>query len=139
MLETNVPRHIVHPIVLFALALSFAALTCAAAEPSPADKTPARITLNAGSYFFKPDRITVKVGTPVELTIVKESGMTPHNFIIKAPEAGIDVEKDLGSDPVVITFTPKAAGKFPFYCGKKPPFFASHRERGMEGVLEVVN
>src|SRR5689334_20531560 len=117
MLEINAKRYIAYPIALFALALSFAALTCAGAEPSPADKTPTRITLNAGGYFFRPDRITVKVGTPVELTVVKESGITPHNFILKAPEAGIDIEKELGSDPVLITFTPTAAGKFPFYCG----------------------
>ncbi len=127
------------PIALFALALWFAALGCVAAEPSPADKTPTRVTITAGSYFFKPDRITVKVGMPVELTVVKESGMTPHNFVLHAPAAGIDVEQELGSEPVRVTFTPKAAGKFPFYCGKKPPFFASHRERGMEGVLEVVD
>ena len=131
-------RNFVHPIATFALALSFVSLVCTAAEP-PADRTPTRVTINVGSYYFKPDRITVKVGTPVELTLVKEAGITPHNFVIRAPEAGIDIEKEVGSDPTTITLTPTAAGKFPFYCGKKPPFFASHRERGMEGVLEVVN
>jgi len=132
-------RNAVHPIALVALALSFASVVCVAAEPSPPENTPTRVTINVGSYYFKPDRITVKVGTPVELTLVKEPGITPHNFVIRAPEAGMDIEKELGSEPTRITLTPTAAGKFTFYCGKKPPFFASHRERGMEGVLEVVN
>lgn len=29
------------------------------------------------------------------------------------------------------------AGSFAFFCDKKAPFMASHREKGMVGVLEV--
>jgi hypothetical protein len=29
-------------------------------------------------------------------------------------------------------------GEYPFYCSKKLLFFKSHREKGMEGMLEVV-
>jgi hypothetical protein len=29
-------------------------------------------------------------------------------------------------------------GRYPFYCDKKLFFMAGHREKGMEGVLEVV-
>ena len=97
-----------------------------------------RVRLVGGSYFFKPGHIVVKVNVPVELTASRESGLTPHNLILKAPEAGLSVEEDLGTDPKKIAFKATAVGKYPFYCGKKLPFMASHREKGMEGVLEVV-
>ncbi len=38
----------------------------------------------------------------------------------------------------VIRFTPTRVGSYPFYCNKKLLFFESHREKGMEGILEVV-
>ena len=97
-----------------------------------------RVHILGGSYFFKPNHIVVKVNVPVELIASKEAGITPHNLVIKAPEAGIDVEEDLDTEPKKITFTATAVGKYPFYCSNKLLFFASHRERGMEGVLEVV-
>ena len=59
-------------------------------------------------------------------------------LFINAPEAGIAVAEELATEPKKITFTATAVDKYPFYCGKKLLFFASHRERGMEGVLEVV-
>ncbi|MGH8725735.1 MAG: quinol oxidase, partial [Burkholderiales bacterium] len=65
-------------------------------------------------------------------------GMTPHNLIIQAPDAGVAVEVDLGTEPKKVVFTPTKTGKYPIYCSKKLPFMAGHREKGMEGVLEVV-
>ena len=97
-----------------------------------------RVRLEGGGYFFKPGHIVIKVNVPVELLASREAGMVPHNLVIKAPEAGISVDEELAAEPKKITFTASALGKFPFYCGKKLLFFASHRERGMEGVLEVV-
>jgi plastocyanin len=97
-----------------------------------------RVRLVAGSYFFKPNHIIVKAKVPVELTASRESGITPHDLVIRAEEAGINVKEDLGSDPKKIAFTPTRPGKFPIYCSKKLPFMAGHREKGMEGILEVV-
>jgi plastocyanin len=97
-----------------------------------------RVRIESDSYFFKPNRIIVKVGVPVELLASREAGVTPHNLVIKAPDAGIAVEEELAAEPKKITFTATAVGTFPFYCSKKLLFFASHRERGMEGMLEVV-
>jgi heme/copper-type cytochrome/quinol oxidase subunit 2 len=98
-----------------------------------------RVRVVAGSYFFKPNHMVVKVNTPVEILASREAGMTPHDLVIKAPDAGIDVERDLSTDLTRILFTPKRTGKYAIYCSKKPPFGgAAHRERGMEGVLEVV-
>jgi plastocyanin len=97
-----------------------------------------RVKVVGASYFFKPAHIVVKADLPVELLASREPGITPHNLVIKAPEAGIAVEEDLATEPKKITFTPKKPGKYEFYCAKKPPLLASHRERGMEGILEVV-
>jgi len=97
-----------------------------------------RVRIEGGGYFFKPNHIVTKVNVPVELLASREAGVVPHNLIIKAPEAGISVDEELTTDIKKIAFTATAVGKYPFYCGKKLLFFASHRERGMEGVLEVV-
>jgi plastocyanin len=97
-----------------------------------------RIRIVGGDYFFKPNHIVVKVNVPVELVASKEAGITPHNIVIKDPDAGITVEEDIDTEPKKITFTATAVGKYPVYCSNQFLFFASHRERGMEGVLEAV-
>lgn len=97
-----------------------------------------RVQVVAGSYFFKPSHLVVKANVPVELVTRKEPGMAPHNLVIKAPEAGLSVEEDLGNEPRKIAFTAKKPGKYEIYCSKKPPIGQSHRERGMVGILEVV-
>lgn len=96
------------------------------------------VTIDSGSYFFKPNHVIVKVNVPVELSVKTESGLAPHNFVIQAPEAGIRVDQNLSSEAKSVRFTPTTIGKYPFYCSKGVPFFKSHREKGMEGVLEVV-
>lgn len=97
-----------------------------------------RVEIVGGGYFYKPNHIIVKVNVPVEFKVRKEGGVVPHDIVIDSPEAGIQVRESLSSEPKVIRFTPTRVGTYPFYCSKKPPFFKSHREKGMEGVLEVV-
>lgn len=97
-----------------------------------------RVEIVGGGYFFNPNRIIVKVNVPVELKLRKETGVVPHNFVIKAPEAGMDLDISLGAEPKVVKFVPAKPGIYPFYCSKKLLFFESHREKGMKGVLEVV-
>ena len=125
------------------LAVMLAASVALAQEQSSPVKPDAdgvqRVRLTSGSYFFKPERIVVKANMPVELLASRESGVTPHNFVIRAQEAGVMVDEDLGTEPKKIAFTATKAGKYPFYCSKKLPFMAGHREKGMEGVLEVVH
>ena len=67
-----------------------------------------------------------------------ETGLVPHTLVIQSPEAGIAVDEKLSSDAKAIRFIPTAVGKYHFYCRNKLLFFKSHREKGMEGVLEVV-
>lgn len=97
-----------------------------------------RVEVLGGDYFFKPDHIIVKMNVPVEMKVSKEGGVVPHNIVINAPEAGIDIKESLGKEPNVIKFTPKKAGTYPFSCDKKLLFFKSHRDKGMKGILEVV-
>ena len=98
-----------------------------------------RVAVIGGEYYFDPNYIVVKVNKPVELTVKKEAGYIPHNMLVKSPEAGIDFKVDLDSKkPEIVKFTPTKAGKYPMYCDKKLLFFKSHRDRGMEGMIEVV-
>ena len=97
-----------------------------------------RVTVVAGSYFFKPNHVIVKADTPVEIVASREAGMVPHDLVIQAPDGSTLVQQDLATEPRKISFTPRKPGKYPMYCSKKPPLMASHRERGMEGILEVV-
>ncbi len=98
-----------------------------------------RVEVLGGSYYFNPNVIVVKVNVPVELRVRKESGITPHNMVLKAPEAGIDFSVSLSTTPKSITFTPKKTGKYPFECTHKLLFFKSHKDHGMTGILEVVD
>lgn len=97
-----------------------------------------RVEIVGGSYYFDPNHIIVKVNVPVELKVRKEGGMTPHNLVMKAPEAGMEFETPLKGEINTVTFTPKKTGLFHFYCSKKLLFLESHRDKGMEGVIEVV-
>jgi hypothetical protein len=97
-----------------------------------------RVEITAGSYFFDPNTIVLKINVPTELIIKKAPGGHGHDIMLKAPEAGIEFQKELGSDPTSIKFTPTKAGKYKFVCTHKVPFSKSHQERGMYGYLEVV-
>lgn len=97
-----------------------------------------RVEVVGGGYYFDPAVIVFKVNVPVELQVRSEGGITPHDIVLQAPEAGIDFAEKLGREPVSISFTPTRVGQYPFDCSKRFLFFASHKERGMHGVLEVV-
>ncbi len=96
-----------------------------------------RVEILAGSYFFDPNTIIVKVNVPVELKIRKESGLIPHDIVMKAPEAGIDFRQELKETAEIVKFTPTKTGTYPFDCDKKLLFFESHKDKGMIGTLEV--
>lgn len=97
-----------------------------------------QINILAGDYFFKPNHIIVKVNVPVRLVVRVERGIVPHGLVLKALEANISIDEDLSREFQTFIFTPSAPGRYAFYCPKKLLFFKSHREHGMEGILEVV-
>jgi plastocyanin domain-containing protein len=88
----------------------------------------------AGSYFYRPNHIVVKINVPVEITIRRE-GIIPHTFVLQSVEAGINLEEKLNTEPKTLRFTPRTEGEFTFYCNGG--MIESHREKGMEGVLQV--
>lgn len=97
-----------------------------------------RVTVLVDSHFYKPKDIVVRAGKPVELILVSQTTLTPHNFVLKEPEAGMMVNQEIGAGETVrVRFTPTKAGAYPFYCDKKLLFFKSHRDKGMEGLLTV--
>ena len=96
------------------------------------------IDVELGSYFIKPEKISVKVGEPVTLKLTNSASVVPHDLKIVAPEAGIDVKVDVAAGKTAsVSFTPTKAGTYEMVCDKKLMFFASHKDKGMHGVLEV--
>lgn len=93
-----------------------------------------RTTVILDSYSYQPGHLIVEAGKPVELTLKSETFLTPHNFIIKE----LSIEEDVGAGKtVVVKFTPTQTGIFAIYCDKRLWPLPSHRDKGMEGKLEV--
>lgn len=97
-----------------------------------------RATVTLDSYSYTPNHLIVEAGKPVVLTLTSVTTMIPHNFIIKDPAGNLSVEQDVSAGKtVIITFTPAQPGTFPIYCDKRLWPLPSHRDKGMEGKLEV--
>ena len=97
-----------------------------------------RATVTLDSYSYTPNHLIVEARKPVVLTLTSVTTIIPHNFIIKDPAGNLSVEQDLSAGKtVIITFTPAQPGTFPIYCDKRLWPLPSHRDKGMEGKLEV--
>ena len=97
-----------------------------------------RATVTLDSYSYTPNHLIVEAGKPVELTLTSVTTLIPHNFIIKDPAGRLSVEQDVSAGKTVtIIFTPTQSGLFPIYCDKRLWPLPSHRDKGMEGTLEV--
>jgi heme/copper-type cytochrome/quinol oxidase subunit 2 len=97
-----------------------------------------RATVTLDSYSYSPNHLIVEAAKPVELTLTSVTTFTPHNFIIKDPAGSLSVEQNVSAGKTVtITFTPPQPGTFPIYCDKRLWPLPSHRDKGMEGKLEV--
>ncbi len=97
-----------------------------------------KVSIVGGEYYFDPNHIIVKVNVPVELSVRKAGGFVPHDIQMNAPEAGMKFDQSFGTEPTIISFTPIKVGTYPFSCTKKFLFFKSHEEKGMKGIIEVV-
>ena len=105
-------------------------------QVSPDGVQRAAVTLD--SYSYSPRYLVVEHGKPVELTLSSVTTITPHNFIIHEPSSGLLVEQDVGAGKTVVArFVPTQAGRVVFYCDKRLWPMPSHRDKGMEGILEV--
>ena len=138
-----------HPLsvpVTLGLSLLLAALTFGA-DPSsmgppftvPIDSDGVqRTTVILDSYSYEPAHLIVEKDKPVELTLKSVTMLVPHNFIIKDPAGTLSVEQDVSAGKTaIVKFTPRQSGTFPIYCDKRLWPLPSHRDKGMEGKLEV--
>ena len=138
---------LIHILATVWLLTSVGVMIAVAAEPSQpglpvvipvAADGVQRATVMLDSYSYSPNHLIVEAGKPVELTLTSVTTFTPHNFIIKDPAGSLSVEQDVSAGKTVtITFTPPQPGTFPIYCDKRLWPFPSHRDKGMEGKLEV--
>jgi len=119
------------PKYLFSALLTLIATLALATDPQV-------IAVELDSYTIKPDTVTVKANQPVTLKVTNAASFIPHNIVIMAPEAGIDVKLDVRAGKSgEVTFTPTKAGIYEMICDKAPPIGKSHKERGMHGKLIV--
>lgn len=97
-----------------------------------------RATIVMTSYSYTPDHLVLHVGSPVELILENESLLVPHNFVLKDADADLHLEVDVArGGRAVLRFTPTRSGTGTFYCDKQLLFFKSHRQRGMEGRIDI--
>ena len=97
-----------------------------------------RVDMDLGDYQFHPKIVSIAAGTAAEWVLTNRDAITPHNFIVEAPEAGMEVDLDVpAGKSATIVLRPTRPGTYTFYCDKKLLFFPSHREKGMEGQIDV--
>ena len=90
-----------------------------------------RIDVDMHSYYFDPNKIVVKAGTPVEIRIHNCSHIVPHNLTISSPDINVSDDK-WGWGSGHLRFTPTKAGEYRFFCKKD-----HHEKKGMAGTLVV--
>lgn len=133
------------PVLMAGLALLVPVPLMADETPPPAPVTAElgadgiqRATIILDSYSYTPAHLIVQAGKPVELTLTSVTTLVPHNFILKDQAAGLAVAKDVSAGKTEkVTFTPTQPGTFAFYCDRRLWPMPSHRDKGMEGKLDV--
>ena len=101
-------------------------VTTAMAEPDAQGVQHVRVEMH--SFYFKPNRIEVRAGHPVELKVVNSAKLVPHNFNIH--DLHVSLGAWLGSAHV--RFTPDKPGTYKFSC-----HVDEHAKKGMTGILVV--
>jgi heme/copper-type cytochrome/quinol oxidase subunit 2 len=96
--------------------------------PEAVDVVNGEITVEAGSFYYKPNLIKVKKGEKVKLTLNSASMM--HDF--KIDELGIEVPVTKSGSSSTVEFTVDKVGEFEFYCS-----VGAHKANGQVGKLIV--
>jgi uncharacterized cupredoxin-like copper-binding protein len=95
-------------------------------EPKgPATET---ISVEAGNFYFKPDKISARAGI-AKIALTAKNGI--HDFVFDGAYPGFELEADGGGGTQAKKIDLKP-GKYTFYCS-----IAGHRAAGMEGTLTV--
>lgn len=92
----------------------------------PSVQKGSKILMQAGNFFFSPQRLEAEQKQSIVITI-QNTGL--HTFTID--ELGVN-ERLPGSGTYTVEFTPDKKGSFEYYCA-----VPGHREAGMVGVLMV--
>ncbi len=94
------------------------------------------VDVDVHSFYFKPNRIVVEVGKPVDVTLHFKSFFTPHNFTCIDADAGISASAGAGfmsfRKTKHVRFTPTKAGEYEFFC-----HVDGHAKKGMKGAIVV--
>jgi plastocyanin len=86
------------------------------------------IDIEAGNFYFKPDKITVNPGIAT-IKLTAKNGI--HDLVFDGAYPGFTLEADGGGGAQSKKIDLKA-GKYTFYCS-----ITGHRAAGMEGTLTV--
>lgn len=86
------------------------------------------ITIEAGSYYFEPEEVTVEKGTNVTFTFVNTDGS--HNMRIPELNEGTKTLIDGRNRTFEVTFNEE--GRYNFICS-----VPGHADRGMNGTIIV--
>jgi len=94
----------------------------------PAGPSVQTLTVHAGNFYFKPDKLTATPGiTTIEL--VGDGG--DHTFVFDGKFSGFQLEVTGAGDHQSGKVDLKP-GKYTFYCN-----IPGHRQQGMEGTITV--
>ncbi|HLM18621.1 MAG TPA: plastocyanin/azurin family copper-binding protein [Acidimicrobiia bacterium] len=94
----------------------------------PKGASTATIAVEAGNYYFEPDRISADAGI-VTIKLTAKNGI--HDFVFDGAYPGYRLEADGGGGAQSEKIGLKS-GKYTFYCS-----ITGHRAQGMEGTLTV--
>jgi cytochrome c oxidase subunit II len=86
------------------------------------------ISVEAGSFYYKPNEIRVKKGEKVKINLVSKDMM--HNFVVDELNVNLPITKAGETSSVV--FTADKVGTFEYYCS-----VGQHRSRGQVGKIIV--
>ncbi len=94
------------------------------------------VDVDVHSFYFKPNRIVVDAGKPVDLALHFKNLFAPHNFTCIDGDAGITVSQGKGFMSFGGTkhakFTPTKPGEYAFFC-----HVDGHAKKGMRGTIVV--
>jgi len=148
-MNTKTNNSYVKTILLILIFASFSSLSLASSDKDSQqfykaylnrEDSVQKVDVMVDSFYFKPDHLEVLVNQPVQIRLRSVTSLIEHDFTLKAPEAGMNISKDIphGKD-VSVKFTPTRTGDYEFYCDKKAFFgLFSHKDKGMKGILRVV-
>lgn len=86
------------------------------------------VSVEAGSFYYKPNIIRVKVGQTVKIEMTSMDMM--HDFNID--ELGVKIPVTKSGSTASVEFTAQKAGEYEFYCS-----VGEHRQNGQVGTLIV--